>query len=151
MCVDFDPPELYRETHHTARRKAHRCEECSRTISIGEGYWSVFGVFEGDPFRCTTCDQCRAACEWLLVVCSGFLHNDVENELTEHLQEPYPISTYSLARLVVMMRRKWLRRDGSMWTVDQVTEIRKRAVRPWREWDTDQRWAAQIEREMRTA
>lgn len=58
MCeCDVDPPRVYHESTRTAR-KPHRCCECRSTITPGEQYEHVFGVWDGQAASQKTCAQC---------------------------------------------------------------------------------------------
>lgn len=146
MCVDFDPPDVWRQQTRKAR-KPHRCSECGRTIERGETYTVKAGLTDGWWFGNKTCGQCQAAAHWLDVVCNGYLLNDVLDELVQHTEEPRPISSMALSRLCVMMRRQWRRGDGTLWSVDDVQVLVARALAPWREWTREQREQAEANRQ----
>ena len=131
MCVDYDPPDVFRVNDRTAA-KQHRCIECGRTIEPGETYRYAVGLSEGWWWKAKQCAQCAQASRWLSVVCSGFLYEDVLHELEDHVHEPYPIATVQLAKLVVLMRRNW-QRNGALVPADDVCALVDRAVAPFRE------------------
>jgi len=135
MCVDYDPPNVWRETTRRAR-KPHHCDECGRTIQPGETYRTCVGLTD-HWYGNKSCGQCTAALHWLTVVCRGYLLGDILDELAQHTEEPHPISTLALARLVVRMRKKWLRRDGTLWPVDDIEQLVNQALTPWLEWDRE--------------
>lgn len=135
MCVDYYPPDVSREVSRTAR-KEHRCGECRRTIDPGERYVVQTSLYEGSWWEGKVCAQCRAATEWLIIICRGYLCEDVLDELSDHLYEPPPISSVALGRLVVRMRHQWRRRDGR-WSDAEIAELVDRAVTPWRAWEQE--------------
>lgn len=93
--------------------KEHRCEECGRTIPVGERYSYASGKFEGDFFDAKQCVHCAAAAGWLLKECHGFLYGGVLEDLEEHRYNGYPFAkTMGLMRLIVGIRRDWKRFDG---------------------------------------
>lgn len=60
MCFDYDGEraEVWREATRKAR-KPHRCSECSGPIAVGDRYFNIFSVYEGnaDTYRC--CPKCQ--------------------------------------------------------------------------------------------
>lgn len=92
-------------------RKPHRCGECGRDIAKGERYHSGGGLMEGSWCTFKTCEHCRAAADWLVTVCGGWVYDAVREDLHEHFREGYGIW---LGRAVVGMKRKWRRRDGAL-------------------------------------
>lgn len=111
MCMtDYDPPSLYISELRTAR-KQHKCGECYRPIMSGERYQHVRGVWNGEPETHKTCQHCLVGQNLLMDECGGFLHGGIDEDLAEHIHELLPWSMKA-ARLVVGMRREWLRFDG---------------------------------------
>lgn len=112
---------VYRESWHRAR-KAYKCIECRRGISVGERYRYNFQVYEGRPSDSLhTCEHCGTiACPWLVEHCRGYLFKGVEEDIANHVEygpwsadeERQPIKMSLPARIVVAMRRKWQRFDG---------------------------------------
>lgn len=130
--MDYDPAMVWREAWRRAR-KQHRCEECSRPIDPGERYHFVTGLNEpGDPWwSAKQCGQCYEAARWLSVVCAGYLLTDVLRELVEHMEEePYPLATLQLGKLIVLMRRRWVRR-GERVPAEEVRALVDRALVPY--------------------
>ena len=113
MCmVDYgDAPKIYR-ARMQCTRKERRCEECGRTIAVGERYQSAFMVYDGDPSTFATCQHCAVAMKWLAENCGGYMHGAVWEDFEEHISE-YPPLGFSLSRLSVARRRDWMRFDGS--------------------------------------
>ena len=92
-------------------RKTHLCGECGRTIKAGEQYRYDTFIYEGQFSRERTCSHCRAAQEWLTKVCGGFLFQGVLDDLEGHIGES--AADFRFLRLIVGIRRKWLRFDGA--------------------------------------
>jgi hypothetical protein len=56
-CDIGDAPSAFRRETRTAR-KAHRCIECGRAISVGQRYEYASGVWDGRPDSFRTCSRC---------------------------------------------------------------------------------------------
>ena len=111
MCsTDYDPPSMYETTLRKAR-KAHKCGECYRAIQPGETYQHVAGIWDGSFDTHKTCPHCVVGQKLLLDQCHGYLHEGIKEDLVEHLWPSIPWAM-DAARLVVGMRRKWVRFDG---------------------------------------
>ena len=117
MCMwdgDGDSPSIYRASTRRSR-KERKCEECRRTIAVGERYHYAFMVYETYPSGFYTCEHCSVAMDWLIENCGGFAHGGVWEDLEEHISEyrtQAPLVTYELAKLKVAWRRQWRRFDG---------------------------------------
>jgi hypothetical protein len=111
MCMidDADPPTLYRSHDVQHSRKARKCEECNRPISVGEPYRSASMLYDGAWSTFDTCLHCMASQNWLIAQCGGFLHGGVDLDLVGHLDELdfAPGERTALMRLIVGMRRQW--------------------------------------------
>lgn len=81
---DYDPPEVYFSRVQKAR-KEHECEECSRTIQIGERYETVFGRAQGYIYTPKTCLSCVSIREAFF--CEGFQHGSMMEKVHDHIQE----------------------------------------------------------------
>ena len=95
-------------------RKEHVCEECNRTIKIGEQYHRYAGIWEGDFFTNVACLHCSAARKVFVVYCDDYWEN-YYGGLSELLGECWrehddPIT---LGRLLVGVRSKWVYRSGN--------------------------------------
>lgn len=110
MCIDYDPPQMYREEMRKAA-KDHACEECRRIIKRGERYEYVAGRWEDDFNTFKTCAHCVGARSWLLKECAGFVHGGVLEDLEEHRYEGQKYGA-RLLRLIVGIRRDWKRFKG---------------------------------------
>lgn len=112
MCmVDYsEAVVILSETMPTAR-KAHQCGECRREIQPGEQYEKMTGIWEGEMETYKTCAHCVSARDWLQQVCNGWVYGSVGEDLYEHFLEGYGIW---LARAWLNIKRKWIRRDGSL-------------------------------------
>lgn len=102
-------------------RKEHECDECWRTIAVGERYRYCFLKYDGDVSYHHTCSHCTAAEDWLREHCNGWMYGAVIDDLADHCEygqwsadeARQPIKISRPARLVVAMRRKWRRFDGA--------------------------------------
>lgn len=114
MCMidDGDRAEFSHTSIHKAR-KEHKCGECFRVITKGELYQRVAGVWEGHYMVNKTCINCVDGQEWLWKQCGGWLYEGIAEDLEEHWSGE-AIRSMQLGRLIVGMRRKWRRRDGSL-------------------------------------
>lgn len=113
MCMieDAEIWRVYRTQDRRARRD-HRCEECDRRIATGERYHHAVGLLDGDWYTMRCCAHCRAAAEWLVVVCGGYIHSAVLEELREHWNDEPDLRSRGLARLIIGMRHRW--NEGAM-------------------------------------
>lgn len=101
-----DPCDVYDAKWRKAA-KQHRCEECRREIHVGERYEYVTGLYDGHWFSAKTCVHCVEARHWLNVVCGGWLHTEVLDELVEHWYENWVYHSLAFGRVIVWMRRQW--------------------------------------------
>lgn len=58
MCFDTETATCALEFTPRAR-KEHRCDECRRTIAVGEVYYKLTGVCDGRGFTHKSCRRCR--------------------------------------------------------------------------------------------
>lgn len=92
-------------------RKAHRCEECWRTIEPGEEYERAAGSWAGDFFTNVACAHCATArrivrdYDWDY---SEIYYGGLAEWLGEIDGEP------ALYRLRIGVDRKWRRKDGAL-------------------------------------
>jgi hypothetical protein len=108
MCrIDYadDYGRTIDEGTRTAR-KTQRCTECYRDIKKGEKYNFLTSVYDGDLRTYKTCQHCQVPAQWLFNNCSGYIFQQVSEEVLEHAEE---YRRTDLARLVVSMNRKWKR------------------------------------------
>lgn len=89
---DYNPPDFFSESMHTAR-KAHRCSECGRAIDVGEQYENTTGKWDGDFSTFKTCLRCRAVREYVVehVPCFcwayGNMLQDARDTVSEYARE----------------------------------------------------------------
>lgn len=128
MCAidSCDPADFYTATIRRAR-KTHQCFECRREINPGEEYEYVTGSWDRQITSFKTCAHCLAGRHWLSAWCGGFMHGNVLDETIEHFTEWEVERTVNFGRLVVWMRRKWCRADGSLIPSDEVAELARAA------------------------
>lgn len=127
MCSidDAEPWAFYRSAHLIAR-KAHRCDECGRTIDPGERYLRAVGKAEGDLSTLKTCAHGEAAGKWLAIVCGGWPSEGLAEDLCDHWDDSFHViykdgtrtsieyRSFWLGRAVAGIGRQWRRRDGSL-------------------------------------
>lgn len=115
MCM-IDGADIGNRFYVSRLRKAkkeHRCGECERIIQPGERYEVATGKNDdGYLWRAKTCAQCCAARRWLEVVCNGFCHFGVYQDLREHFAEGY--NPRWLAIATSGMRKRWRGKDGKL-------------------------------------
>lgn len=109
------PPEMFTETHPTAR-KEHRCCECGRVIHPGERYERIDGVWDRADGMQTykTCSHCQMARSWLQAECGGFLFTEVAEDLRDHFYDGGMEDRYWIGRMVIGMRHRWQGKRGLM-------------------------------------
>ena len=94
---DYDSmPSMYSETWHKAK-KDHRCCECGKTISVGQQYQRVVGVWDGDFSSYKTCERCAGLRDALAEVsCPTFggLQDEYWNYLDSCLLSEQRDATY---------------------------------------------------------
>lgn len=108
MCsIDSaDPCDLYRSEFRTAA-KPHACYECGNQIVKGDRYLYASMLYDGRWTTCHTCPHCLAAGRWLQLVCGGYLHGGLADELEEHWNEDPLYRSHWLGRAILGMRRRW--------------------------------------------
>jgi len=84
-CTDYDVPEFFQSTWHTAR-KEHRCCECRQPITVGQRYERIAGKWEGQFDTFSTCEKCADLRDSLNDVTCPAIGNLVET-YTEYLIE----------------------------------------------------------------
>lgn len=112
MCL-IDDGDGYVTVLSAARRrarKAHRCTECQRTIGVVEQYQHEATIFDGDFEVHRICAHCMRVRAWLDRNCGGWLYGGLWEDISEHDEIRARI-------LADGMRRKWTRRDGTLWSI----------------------------------
>jgi hypothetical protein len=127
MIDDCERAEFYHRKQVRAR-KPHKCSECSREIAAGELYERVVGKWEGHVDTILACAQCQEAREWLSVVCDGYAHGRIYEDLREHVDH-YGDELPTLATLADLMRARWIR-DGVRMTSSEVEAVTQAALPP---------------------
>lgn len=93
-------------------RKEHRCLLCHRMIRSGEKYLRQRNIQPGEvPYVWKECAHCEALVA-LVDIDWDFWEGINYESVSEH--EP---RDWSEARLLVMWRMKWTRKDGTLWPV----------------------------------
>ncbi len=99
-------------------RKDHICSECSRIIKKGEVYVAEFLKNGGDTSYYKTCAHCQVCREWLLSECSGFVYEQVYEDMMEHATNGlYPMA---VMRLAIGMKKEWTRKDGNLLSIPKM-------------------------------
>lgn len=126
MCMvdDCEPCDFVTQTRPKAR-KAHKCHECRREISIGETYRRVAAKFDGIVDTTKTCAHCEAAGIWLEKRCGGYPIGMMREDLLAHWHEE-GVHEMGLGRLIVSVKRGWKYRDGSLMPVPVPGDWRER-------------------------
>lgn len=109
MCMidDGEMAEFMAERDIKAARKEHRCDECRRTIRVGEPYRSMRGKYDGRFYVVNHCAHCNVAAEWLMVACKGYLFNAVLEDLREHWEFSESMRSDQLRVLIDGMAAGW--------------------------------------------
>lgn len=108
---DYEPPEAHSRSLRKAR-KAHRCDECFRSIAPGETYEYVWGKWEGDVSTFKTCPRCLKLREWLQahVPCFCWAHGnlieDASNTVEDYAHEAPGLRFGFLRRKVLIEGRR---------------------------------------------
>lgn len=145
MCVDVDEvwEMLWSDSAAIGDERA-TCYECGRSLT-GEvhthGHWGPLAYREcqiedcdhldcndGEEYideaeGCTMrfCPQCLAARVWLEKVCHSWMYGGIIEDLEMHfIDEMRPICSLPLGRIVVASKKRWKRRDGSLWPAETV-------------------------------
>lgn len=128
MCMvdDADGWEFYSERHGMAR-KQHTCDECRRTIYIGEVYRAAVGKYDGEMQRFATCVHCLIAGEWLVRACSGYLFNAMLEDLREHMECSPAYASPVLQSLIDGMSGGW---DDGLATLPDIDLVRASVPAP---------------------
>lgn len=128
MCmVEYAESYGYRHIRHArpTARKAHKCDECGRTIAPPEIYRLHVFVEEGRFDRSITCAHCGVAQDWLSAECGGYLYHGVADDIQEHVEERH--YGLDLARLAIGIKRQWRRlRSDSLMPVPALPKVERR-------------------------
>lgn len=101
-----DPCDVYHAVMRTAA-KPHKCYECGNQIAKGTRYETATMLYDGRWTTCRTCPHCLAAARWLELVCGGYLHGGLSEELEEHWSEDPVYRSHWLGRAIIGLRRRW--------------------------------------------
>ena len=92
-------------------RTSHKCQMCFRVIDPGETYERQFNVFDGRAYTWKTCTHCQA-----LMRLASIEYEADEGYSDETIDEWEPGDVWEL-RLKALWRKKWRRKDGSLYPV----------------------------------
>ena len=88
-----DPAEVCSTTDVKAARKAHRCDECSAHIKVGQPYEYTWGRWEGENYTFKICTRCVELRTWAKISVPCFcwtysqMHSEVANMVSEVRRE----------------------------------------------------------------
>ncbi len=143
MCMIDGADEPFSAYQAVTRqaRKPWECSECLRTIDPGEVYERVGALWESRWQTYLTCRHCVRARTWLTLVCDGWLHLGVHEDLKDHLDE-FP--SWWLRLAVSGMDAGWESKTGKRWPLvplpkpwllgvpGLVQKVSERTVDSWR-------------------
>ena len=104
----------YAHTWPTAR-KPHPCELCRRTIRPGERYLRGVGM---DGITAWTWREC-AHCDAIRDLARAYGADGADGEYSLDVIAEWEPQTPSQLRALVLWRRQWTRRDGSLYPVPE--------------------------------
>jgi hypothetical protein len=93
-------------------RKAHTCDWCSRTIDPGETYRRTGQIFDGRKYAWKGCQHCEA----FVSTCDLYEWAGDFGLGPDDIDQYEPGDIFG-ARCLVMWRRKWRRKDGTLYPV----------------------------------
>ena len=112
---DYDNPDFYDTQSIKAAKIAQCCDECHRTISVGESYERTFVKWEGEVNVYKTCARCLAVKEWVAahVPCFCWAHGNILNDARETVSEYWheaPDFWFGWGRRLVAVKRaeRWV-------------------------------------------
>ena len=125
MCIYVDSDDIgtVLAIGYRRARKDHQCEECGRTITIGERYFHQANARDGTVERFRMCAHCRASItvgsamtgcpeNWYYGMAIG---TDEWTHTGDTLTHVLPAGgRIRMLRCVVGARRKWRHRDGRL-------------------------------------
>ena len=85
VYVDVDDIETTLSSSMPTARTAHRCGECGGTISPGDTYERIVGVYDGHIETHKTCAVCREIRDAFF--CGGWVWGCVREHMYEHIVE----------------------------------------------------------------
>jgi len=86
IYVDIDEiVETIKNEFVKSARKQHKCNECGRTIEIGESYEYHFYTFRGKSSFHKICEDCNSLRS--VFFCEGFEYGHIGERVIEHIQE----------------------------------------------------------------
>lgn len=102
-------------------RTEHDCSMCGRTIRKGEVYERQDNVFDGRRYAFKCCEHCRAASDRAIQLNPYDYYDEGINR--DYIEQVLCDDRETLAdiRMLIHFRRRWTRRDGSLWPVPQPT------------------------------
>ena len=109
MCMIDNADEPFTAFHEVRRRarREHKCNECGRTIGVGESYHRAGALYDSRWTTYRTCAHCDVLRQWVQHNCGGFLFHAVLEDFREHAAEYRVMSWWKLS---VMASNDWRRR-----------------------------------------
>lgn len=104
-------------SEHPVARKEHTCSMCRRTIEPGERYNRQRCIGDDGPYVFKDCAHCSALVAILHAVEGDWY--DTDFGYTEYDVAELDPTTIRTARLKVMWKRHWRRRDGALYPVPE--------------------------------
>lgn len=88
---DYEPATIYQARSVKAARKQHKCEECGRTIEIGQPYEYVFGIWDGCEGEFKTCRFCCDLRQWVQnnIPCFCWAHGNMIQDAKDAIEDAY--------------------------------------------------------------
>lgn len=108
--IDWDEQPTFFSVSARRAKKPHKCSECRRTITKGEPYEYVAGLWDGDFNQYKTCSICLELRAYMFAhipcFCSsyGYLQSDALETLSEYASECVGLF-FGAGRLIVKARK----------------------------------------------
>jgi hypothetical protein len=113
MIDDADEWKFFSQETRKAR-KQHDCTECGRMIEAGESYRLSNGLMDQRWLRYKTCAHCQTLCDWLQVICNGYLFTAVHEDFRNHWLEEPTLHSPWMRRAIYRAKRSWRAPEGSL-------------------------------------
>jgi ribosomal protein L24E len=100
-------------TEHPVARKLHTCQMCSRLIAPGERYTRQRAIGDDGPYVWKECAHCSAMVDLLDID----WHDYQDEGWGPDAMFEYDPDTVKVMRLKALWRKRWTRRDGSLYPI----------------------------------
>lgn len=108
--VDFDGYPEFHDVTKPKARKQHRCEECGRTIAVGQVYERCSGKFDGDFYSTKTCLPCAEIAE--AFYCEGRITGNLWDDMEDVMDQ---LTTSCFDKLTTPEAKAYLRERWMQW------------------------------------